>query len=104
MADVTNVTNVTNCDESVYTPSSHGIKSSQNVRNRKRRETDMTTSTPVAADVAAKAQKELAAAITKARKAYSAKVTPIVTAARIERDKSIADAYHTFSEATGQTA
>jgi ribosome-binding factor A len=62
------------------------------------------TATPVAADVAAKASKELAAAIRKARKTYSDRVTPVVTTVRVERDKAIADAYHRFGEQTGTMA
>ena len=51
------------------------------------------TATPVAADVAAKAQKELAALVKTARTAYS----KAAAAEKVTRDSAIAKAYAAFS-------
>ncbi len=51
-------------------------------------------------DTQREAQKTLSKALAGARKRYSDKVT----AAKTERDQAISQAYHAFSEATGQTA
>ena len=61
----------------------------------------MTTTAPaISADVAKKANAELAKALKDARTKYQ----NATAVAKAERNAAMAAAYHAFSEATGQTA